>query len=155
MSLMTLYSWSSLIGSYCRGQSSHGTWWNMCKPNQKITYIYNLQEPTSARTSRSRRGLRRSNLSLNPPTWRLLFSSCFFFAEFDFDSERTCRKRPASFRPSGPILATLCSNTCKYKYKYKYNVHFVFKCLICCLSKQISKRKMAKLDITITCKSAP
>ena len=35
--------------------------------------VNNLQEPTSARTSRSRRGLRRSNLSLNPPTWHFFF----------------------------------------------------------------------------------
>ena len=47
----------------------------------------------------------------------------FIFAEFDFDSERTWRKRPASFRPSGPILATLCSNTCKYKKKFKFNTN--------------------------------
>ena len=137
MSLMTLYSWSSLIGSYCRGQSSHGTWWDMCKPNQKITYIYNLQEPTSARTSRSRRGLRRSNLSLNPPTWRLLFSSCFFFCRVWLWQREDLKEAPSlipSLRPhtGHTVLKHLqIQKQIQIQDKYKYNVHFVFKCLIC------------------------
>ena len=133
MSLMTLYSWSSLIGSYCRGQSSHGTWWNMCKPNQKITYIYNLQEPTSARTSRSRRGLRRSNLSLNPPTWRLLF---FFLQSLTLTARGPAGSAQPHSVPPAPYWPHCAQTPAKQiqiqiQYKYKDNVHFVFKCLIC------------------------